>query len=292
MKKVLYSIIFLVFSLPLLSIAGNPPRAKWIGDPPIGNNSLYFVVVHNDASSSLSGARTYSLKDLASNVERTDKVSVNEIYSDKNVQKYNSNGTIDYLGSDDYSLELQVEGTASPIHSRRVDEYWRTIDRGGLPVLDYYALYAVEKIGSRADFSSVKVTNSYGIQYMWRSVLVPGWGQMFKGAYTKGGLMMGGTLAAAVGIIYAENQRSDYVQYMNQTHDANIIRSYQTKVNQFATIRNICIGGAAAIYVWNIVDALVSPGASHILFNNNDRVSMSPTTYHNGGVGISATYNF
>lgn len=290
MRKVLYSII-LFFFLAVPSLAGNPPRAKWIGNPPAGNRSLYFVVVHNDASSSIDGARIYSLKDLASNVERTDKVNVNEIYSDKNFQRYNSNGKIDYIGSDDYSLELQVEGTASPIHSRRVDEYWRTIERGGMPVLDYYAIYAVEKIGSRADFSNIKVSNSYGIQYMWRSILVPGWGQMFKGSYTKGGIMMGGTLVAAAGIIYTESQRSDYVQYMNQTHDANIIRSYQTKVNQFATIRNICIGGAAAIYIWNIVDALVSPGASHIIFNN-DRVSMSPTTYQSGGVGISTTYNF
>lgn len=290
MRKGLYPII-LVFFLAVPSMAGNPPRAKWIGNPPAGNRSLYFIVVHNDASSSIDGARAYSLKDLASNVERTDKVNVNEIYTDKTVQRYNSNGKTDYIGSDDYSLELQVEGTASPIHSRRVDEYWRTINRGGMPALDYYALYAVEKNGSRADFSSIKVSNTYGIQYVWRSILVPGWGQMFKGSYAKGGVMMGGTVAAVAGIVYAESQRGDYAQYMNQTHDASIIRSYQTKINQFTTIRNICIGGAVAIYIWNIVDALVSPGASHIIINN-DRISMSPTMYQNGGVGISTTYNF
>ena len=103
--------------------------------------------------------------------------------------------------------------------------------------------------------------------------------------------MMGGTLVAAVGMVYAETQRRDYVKYMSQTHDANIIRFYQAKANQFATVRNICIGSTAAVYIWNLVDALAAPGASYIIIRNN-RISMSPITYYNGGVGISATYSF
>ena len=91
MRNLFFTIVFaLVGFLPVYG--GNPIRPRWIGNPPEGNNALYFVVVHNDASSSLDGARSYSLKDLASNVERTDKVDVNEIYSENSRQKYKSNG--------------------------------------------------------------------------------------------------------------------------------------------------------------------------------------------------------
>ncbi|MBR3743629.1 MAG: hypothetical protein IKN31_00790 [Bacteroidales bacterium] len=290
MRNYLCSLI-LVLLVTIPATAGNPPRAKWIGSPPSGNQTMYFVVVHTDASSTLDGARAYSLKELASNVERTDKVSINEVYSDKSKQKYDSDGHVDYSGYDEYSIELLVEGSAAPIHSRRVDEYWKTVSISGKQNLDYYALYAVERVGTRSDFSVIEVSNNYGIQSMWRSCIVPGWGQMYKGSYTKGGFMMGGTLVAAVGMVYAETQRRDYVKYMSQTHDANIIRFYQAKANQFATVRNICIGSTAAVYIWNLVDALAAPGASYIIIRNN-RISMSPITYYNGGVGISATYSF
>lgn len=282
--------LLLVFLVSIPATAGNPPRAKWIGSPPSGNQTMYFVVVHTDASSTLDGARAYSLKELASNVERTDKVSINEVYSDKSKQKYDSNGHVDYSGYDEYSIELLVEGSAAPIHSRRVDEYWKTVSIFGKQNLDYYALYAVERVGTKSDFSVIEVSNSYGIQSMWRSCIVPGWGQMYKGSYTKGGFMMGGTLVAAVGMVYAETQRRDYVKYMSQTHDANIIRFYQAKANQFATVRNICIGSTAAVYIWNLVDALAAPGASYIIRNN--RISMSPVAYNTGGIGLSATYSF
>ena len=290
MRNVLYSLLG-VFLIVIPCKANNPPRAKWIGNPPTGNHTMYFVVVHTDASSSLDGARAFSLKELTSNVERTDKVSINEIFSDNSKQRYDSNGDVDYTGTDEYSLELKVEGKADPIRSRRVDEYWRTVNRGRKQVIEYYALYAVERTGVTADFSSIAVSNSYGMQSMWRSFLIPGWGQLYKGTYAKGGIMMSGTFAAVSGIIYTESRRGDFVKFMGQTHDANIIRSYQTKVNQLAMIRNICIGGAAAFYIWNVVDALVAPGASHVIIKNS-RISMSPIAYHNGGFGVSATYSF
>ena len=103
--------------------------------------------------------------------------------------------------------------------------------------------------------------------------------------------MIGGIMLTVAGTIYSENQRGTYVKFMSQTHDANIIRSYQTKVNQFATVRNICIGGIAALYLWNVVDALVSPGASHVK-TNSERLSISPVAYNSAGIGLSATYSF
>ena len=283
MRNLLFTIVFVLVGF-LPAYGGNPIRPRWIGNPPEGNNALYFVVVHNDASSSLDGARSYSLKDLASNVERTDKVDVNEIYSENSRQKYKSNGDVDFLGYDDYSLELKVEGTAMPIHSRRIDEYSKPTTRGGISGLDYYALYAVERKGRRADFSSLKITDSYGIQYMWRSAIVPGWGQMYKGSYGKGGLMMGGTVAFAAGIVVSESMRADFATKAAQAHSTEATRQYQSNINNAALARNICIGGAAALYIYNLVDAIVAPGGK--------RVIVTPVSYGSSQFGIQGSINF
>lgn len=245
------------------AIAGNPPRPKWMGNVPSGTAGFYFVEAHTDASSSLDGARTASLKELAAGAERTDAVRVNEVFTDQSAQTY-TNGKVSFQGVDTYNLELQVAGEAEPIHSRRVDEYWRTVKRGGIPVLEYTALYAVERKGQKADFSGIRVGSSYGMGSMWRSFIVPGWGQLYKRNTFKGGLMMGGTAALVAGIIVTEKTRSDYVSFMHNTHDASFIHTYNTKAKNFATARNVCIGAAAALYVWNVVDALASPGAKYV----------------------------
>ena len=265
--------IGLLLFCSLVAVAGNPPKPKWMGNVPQGTRKFYFVEARTDASSSLDGARTSSLKELASGVERTDAVKINEVFTDQSTQKY-SNGKVNVQGVDTYNLELQVVGEAEPIHSRRVDEYWRTVKRGGIPVLEYTALYAVERSGQKADFSGIKVGSSYGLGTMWRSCLVPGWGQIYKGHTVKGALMMGGTAALAGGIIVTEHTRADYIRFAKNTHDVNFIKTYQRKAGHYAMARNVCIGAVAALYVWNVVDALATPGAHYI-------------TVTDSGVGLS-----
>lgn len=262
MRRMNLLLVLIVISVLPLS-AGNPLRPRWIGNPPSAGKNYYFVIAHNDASSSLDGARASSLRDLTAGVERTDAVRVKELYTDNSTQTF-SGGKIAYGGQDSYNLELEVVGEAVPIKSRRVDEYWKTVRRGGIPVLEYTALYAVERKGTAADFSGISVTSSYGFNTMWRSFVIPGWGQLYKGDMLKGGAMIGGTAALVAGIIITENTRSDYVRFMHNTHDANLIRSYQSQANHFTTARNICIGSLVALYVWNVVDALVAPGARYV----------------------------
>ena len=240
-------------------------RPKWVGNTPKDKDaSFYFVEVGSDASLSLEAARASVKKELATNVERTDKVSVSEVYEDKSTQKY-SGGNASMQSTDSYQLKLNVDGTARPITSRRIDEYWRTVHRGGVPVLDYHALYAVERKGASADFSNVYTVSSYGARGLWRSMIIPGWGQFHKGANLKGGLILGGTAVLAGGIVFTENQRSGYVRRMNETHDVRLIKSYKTKRDNFATCRNICIGAAAALYLYNLIDAVAAPGARRVV---------------------------
>lgn len=193
-------------------------RPRWMGSVPKGRNAFYFVEVHTDMANTLSGARTAVLKELSSCVERVDKVSVNEIYEDQSRQVYDSRNKVSFTSEDRYQLKLQLDGFSSPIHSRRIDEYWNSNN--------YYALYAVERKGFSADFSGIDVTSRYGMRGLWRSMLIPGWGQFHKGANLKGGLILGGCAALAVGVIFTESQRVDYMDKIGRTHDADFILDY------------------------------------------------------------------
>ena len=135
-------------------------KPQWIGNVPRNHSGFYFVEVHSDIASSLSGARTSIMQELSAGVERTDKVSVREIYEDSSTQQYSSDRMHGY-SSDFYQLELQVDGESQPIRSRRIDEYWKTSFRGGSKIYDYYALYAVERQGHHADFSIISTTSSW-----------------------------------------------------------------------------------------------------------------------------------
>lgn len=129
----------------------------------------------------------------------------------------------------------------------------------------YFLCTVPDPNSTRVVYDDYELTTQYGIKGLWRSAVIPGWGQLYKGSSLKGGFILGGTAALAGGIIATETIRSDYVRRINETHDVEYKRLYAKRVDQFSTARNICIGAIGALYVYNIIDAIVAPGARRIV---------------------------
>ncbi|MDE5945576.1 MAG: hypothetical protein K2G93_08360, partial [Rikenella sp.] len=85
----------------------------------------------------------------------------------------------------------------------------------------------------------------------------------------KGGLILGGCASLAAGIIFTERQRADYARKIVKTHSVDLKRHYATQRDHFATGRNICIGALAALYVYNLIDAVVAPGARRVVVHDH-----------------------
>ena len=119
---------------------------------------------------------------------------------------------------------------------------------------------------------------------------------IYKGSTLKGGLIMGGTAVCIGTIIYMDCARASYNSKIFKTHDANLKRQYADKRSNFATGRDICIGALCALYVYNVVDAIVAPGARRILTapagSKNFSYFWSPTLTDDMGIGISACFTF
>ncbi len=86
--------------------------------------------------------------------------------------------------------------------------------------------------------------------------LIPGWAQFHKGQKAKGAVIIAAEALSVGGIIYTESQRSAYQSKMNS--QPSYAAEYKKKRDNFATARNCCIGAAAAVYLYNLIDGWTS----------------------------------
>ena len=243
-------------------------KPRWAHKLPKPTNNSFAYELDYAVGSTLDEARNKSLSVVIANSGFENGVVVVTDYNSKVIDsQVLENGEVKNIQQESVEINNRVSGSETKLHIKDVAEYWER-DASGT----YYLtkLYAKGTSDEAPTFDNVTATTKYGGGGFWRSMIIPGWGQFHKGANVKGGLMLGGTAVMAAGIIYTENVRADYYKRMKQTHDANMIRRYQTKHDMFATSRNICIGAAAALYLYNIIDAIAAPGAERIVVKRRD----------------------
>lgn len=166
------------------------------------------------------------------------------------------------------TVEIMADGQPVTVNCMLADEWWS----GKSGDKRYCALYQVAE-NDHAVFDNVYPTNDYGIAPFFMSI-IPGVGQFYKGDAAKGSLLLGGCTLTGVGAIFFENQRKSCRDQMAQTHDVNLIKQYSADERNYKMARNVIIGTTAALYIYNLLDAALAPGAR--------RVKVTP-----GGVNIS-----
>lgn len=95
-------------------------------------------------------------------------------------------------------------------------------------------------------------------------VFVPGYAQIHKGSYGKGAGFIIGEALFIGGIVTTEFMRVNYSQKIAQTHKMSLKEQYARNSRICAISRNACIGGAVALYLWNIIDGAVAKGRSYV----------------------------
>lgn len=142
------------------------------------------------------------------------------------------------------------------VGARILDEYVEELDDD-----DYRVYLLVQTLKHpQYNFENITVTDEY--PFSARS-FVPGMQQLYKGQKTKGMLFIAGEVACVGGIVAAESMRASYVNLIASTHNAQQRKTYTDNANLWGNVRNGCIAVAAAVYVWNVVDALTSKGARY-----------------------------
>ena len=169
------------------------------------------------------------------------------------------------------------------VKARVLDEYVERIEPGRYRV---YLLVQTAK-NPTFEYEQVKVTERYSFS---PRVLIPGMAQLYKGSSAKGTWFIAGEVATIGGIIVFENLRSSKMSKIKMTHDAVSRKKYINDANNMKNIRNGFIGGAVAIYAWNVIDGIVAKGKKHVVLKGLN-VRLSPYTTMLS-TGISLCLNF
>lgn len=257
------------------------------------NTTFIYDVISSDASS-LSDARDQALSSLIvqAGLEggQTVKSDVESSSEERHLVQHGQRSNFaDYM----IKVKSTLEGKPATLTAKKIDEYWVRNADGSYHLS---TLYARSLVNETPRFDDVKLTTNYGVHGLWRSAIVPGWGQLYKGSTVKGGCIMGATALCIGGIVYTDCMRNSYTSKINKTHSATQKKSYADKRTAFTTGRNICIGALCAVYVYNIVDAIVAPGARRILTSpagaNKFSYFWSPAVTEDNGLGVVASITF
>lgn len=167
------------------------------------------------------------------------------------------------------------------VKSRVIDEYIETLPGGN------YRVYLLTQTAKHPDnnYEPVNITDEYPFS---ARCLVPGMQQFYKGQTAKGIAFIGAEALSIGGIIISESMRADYVNKASIANNTQSITDNTDNANTMQTKRNIFIGAAAVVYIWNIVDAIVSKGGRHVVLAN---AQLTPYA-SSDSFGLALNYKF
>ena len=244
----------LILMLPMLCMALKP---KWVGNTPKELNGSYKFMEVTSYGTDIHSARMDALHMLAQDKDLRNAVTIS-VDAEKITKATQKGGDFDMKEdiTDEVEIRVEVRGETYKVQAVKVDEYAER-SRGEVKL---HTLFMVA-LQDNPTFDRTYVTNSYGVTPALMSV-IPGLGQLYKGSKVKAATLFTLEVAAVAGIIVSENERSSYRTKMKE--QPQFAKQYKNKSDNWETGRNICIGVAAGIWLYNIVDALAAKGARRV----------------------------
>lgn len=282
---IMVAVPFTAFS----KIKSDRVQPAWVKNTPQALNNTYsFKVVSVDNGQDLSSSQLLARAELTRYIKREFNIQTSEELTSVSNTNISGGNIADYSENETYVLHVKSEDEKVGIYCEKVDEYYEIYTEGGVRIFKLYTLFAVSNVGSNALFDDFRRTTQYGARGLWRSAICPGWGQMYKGSTAKGLTILAAEVAAIGGIVFTENERATYESKMRS--QPNFARQYKTKVDNYETARNCCIGAAAAIYIYNLIDAIVAPGARRVVVKPRN-MNFTPVASKDFS-GVTFSYNF
>lgn len=140
------------------------------------------------------------------------------------------------------------------VKARVIDEYIHHTTDG-------YTVYLLMQTAKNPTypFESVTFTTDYG---SGARPLIPGMAQLYKGSKGKAAFIIPAQVLTVAGIILCESQRSSY--HKKAIEQPRFTKEYTSKADNWTTGRNICIGMAASVYAYSLIDGFVAKGKRKI----------------------------
>lgn len=194
-------------------------------------------------------------------------------------------------GVTDCRITFPAGDTLHVCYARLVDEY-EVFDDNADQTYDYTLcqLYAVSRMDVQPVYDDFELTRTYNAEAVALSI-VPGMGQMYKGQTVKGAAILGGEAALIAGAVAFSIKKNHSRNHVGQ--DAGTSDSWHSKERGWRQMRNLCIGLAGGLYVYNLLDAALSKGARQVVVKKKDDpiLAVVPVVMTDGA-GLSLVLNF
>ena len=256
-----FLILVCLLSVPVICAGqsrANNLTPKWMhSTPKAKSNRIQFETI-DLINPSGQNVGTLALGELARKVNNEWDVRTHNMNLETNKTLRDKDGIVGSIREKIDTIEVHADGKNITLNCMLADEWWVT--KKGRS--HYYALYQLAA-DRNVVFDRVYPTNDYGAAPLFMSI-IPGVGQFYKGDVLKGSLFLGGCAATGAGVVFLESQRKACRNQLSQTHDINRIRSLSADEQNYAIARNVTIGVTAALYLYNLIDAAIAPGARRV----------------------------
>ncbi len=266
-------IIKLIIFLMAISTFGIAQQPHWIEEIPEGYLNDFYTGSASDKESRAK-AQDAAYNDAIKKIINSGVIKVNyagkfytdakEISSDQNIESKIIRKTID---------ELSIEGESRTIEGLKLVETYHDYNTGYYEAWVLVSIPKANPVSPPTSFSPV-----------WRSVLIPGWGQFYKGQAFKGGVFLLGTASLITAAIITDGKYRDNFDKANASRQLYERDEYFDRADKWKNIRNITGIVGIALYGYNIFDSItsegkklyvlnVSPGRIHLAIDLNELLS-------------------
>lgn len=156
---------------------------------------------------------------------------------------------------------------------------------------EYYQLFAISKVNQYPQYDDFTLTTSYNAKATAMSI-IPGLGQLYKGQRAKGYVILGGEIALVTASLLLENERA-YCDREYKNARPEYAGSWRSKMIGWRNFRNGAIGAAAALYIYNLIDAATSEGGRklNVIKPGSGNFSLTPWVVPDfAGLSMSITF--
>lgn len=282
MKRLLFLLLCCCCAITLLA-----QKPKWVGNTPEAGNATYKFVEIVSYGASVEAARLNALNTLAHDQQLNNAVRVNiETGMLTHTEQSTQQGQLQDNSYEQMDVKVQIAGEEYRLQALRVDEY----HAGDKENVELHTLYMVA-LTDKPQFDTPILSTRYGAAPVAMSI-IPGLGQWYKGGKAKGISLFAAEALSVGALILCENQRASYIRKAAENPRQNV--EYCNMADNWATGRNICIGVAAGIWIYNIVDAAVSKGARRVTLKKNttSRMAVVPFVAPGSSAGVSLAFQF
>ena len=178
--------------------------------------------------------------------------------------------------------KLTVGEQDAAIKSGHIAEYWEC---NNTSITGYFLYQTRSSLMAKPE--KVVATDKYPFS---ARVFVPGMAQIYKGSVGKGIGFIASEVALVGGVVVTECLRLNYAKKIGMTHNSAQKNYYAQNANICNITRNVCIGGVAAVYIWNVIDGIVAKGKPYVSVDGKTLSFMPYATNEDAGLAVNFTF--